>query len=94
MDFVNIFIWSRPSWLHLFVHFENSSIPRIWKVSDLVFIFNILFRFKQNFQNDQKSRENRTNMDIILLFLGKPLDKHGITPVHITYPHLGFFVAA
>ena len=30
-----------------------------------------------NFPNDQKSRENRTNMDIILLFLAKPLDKHG-----------------
>ena len=32
-------------------------------------------------------------MDIILLFLAKPLDKHGITLVHITYPRLGFFVA-
>ena len=35
-----------------------------------------------------KSRENRTNMDIILLFLVKPLDKHGITLVRITYPPL------
>ena len=33
---------------------------------------------KQNFHNDQKSWENRTNMDMILLFLAKPLDKHGI----------------
>ena len=35
-----------------------------------------------------KSRENRTHMDIILLFLTKQLDKHGITLVHITYPPL------
>ena len=34
---------------------------------------------KPNFQSDQKSREHRTNMNIILLFLAKPLDKHGIT---------------
>ena len=43
---------------------------------------------KSNFQNGQKSRENRTNMDVILSFLAKPLDKHGITLVHITYPPL------
>ena len=30
-----------------------------------------------------------TNMDIILLFLAKPLDKHGTKLVHITYPPLG-----
>ena len=40
---------------------------------------------KPNFQNGQKSHENRTNMDIILSFLAKPVDKHGITLVHITY---------
>ena len=44
------------------------------------------FRKKPNFQNGQKGRENRTNMDIILIFLAKPLDKHGITLVHISYP--------
>ena len=27
-------------------------------------------------------------MDIILLILAKPLDKHGSTLVHISYPHL------
>ena len=27
-------------------------------------------------------------MDIILLILARPLDKHGTTPVHITYPPL------
>ena len=27
-------------------------------------------------------------MNIILLFLAKPLDKHGITLVHIIYPSL------
>ena len=43
---------------------------------------------KPNFQNGQKSRENRTNMDIILSFLAKPVDKHGITQVRITYPPL------
>ena len=32
-----------------------------------------------------KSQENRTNMDIILFFLAEPLDKHGVTLVHITY---------
>ena len=31
-----------------FVRFENSSLPRIWKVSNLGFIFNILFRFMLN----------------------------------------------
>ena len=30
----------------VFVRFENSSLPRIWKVSNFIeFIFNILFRF-------------------------------------------------
>ena len=29
-----------------------------------------------------------TNKNIILLFLAKPLDKHDITPVHITYSPL------
>ena len=37
------------------------------------------------------SREYRTNIDIILLFLGKPVDKRGITQVRITYPPLLFF---
>ena len=32
--------------------------------------------------------ENRTNMDIVLLFLAKPLHKHGTTLVHNTYPPL------
>ena len=32
-----------------------------------------------------------TNIDIILLFLTKPLDKHGDTLVHITYPPLDTF---
>ena len=27
-------------------------------------------------------------MDIILSFLAKPVDKHGVTPVHIIYPPL------
>ena len=43
---------------------------------------------RPNFQNGQKNRENRTNIDIILSFLAKPVDKHGITLVHITYPPL------
>ena len=47
-----------------------------------------IFGERPNFQNGQKSRENRTNMDIILSFLAKPVDKHGITMVHITYPPL------
>ena len=34
--------------------------------------------------------KNRTNMDIILSFLAKPVDKHGITLLHITYPPLDF----
>ena len=34
-----------------------------------------------------KNRENRTiNMEIISSFLAKPVDKNGITLVHITYP--------
>ena len=36
----------------------------------------------------EESLENRTNMHIILLFLAKPLDKHGTTLVHTTYPPL------
>ena len=48
------------------------------------------FRNKPNFQNDRKSLENRTNMDIILSFLAKPQDKHGITLMHITYLPLNF----
>ena len=35
-----------------------------------------IFEKKPNFQNGQKSRENRTNMDIILSFLAKPVDKN------------------
>ena len=41
---------------------------------------------RPNFQNGQKSRKNGTNMDIILSFLAKSVDKHSITLVHITYP--------
>ena len=35
-----------------------------------------------------KKPENGTNMDIILSFLAKSVDKHSITLVHITYPPL------
>ena len=45
-----------------------------------------IFEIKTNFQNGPQIRENWTNVNIILLFLGKPLDKYGITLVHITYP--------
>ena len=48
MDFVNIFACSHPSHLRVFVRFEDSSLPRIWKVSNLVFIFNISFSFTLN----------------------------------------------
>ena len=34
--------------LRVFVRFENSYLPRIWKVSNLAFIFNILFSFTLN----------------------------------------------
>ena len=50
--------------------------------------------FKIFLKKSQTSWENKTNMDINLLFLAKPLDKHGVTLAHITYPRLGFFVAA
>ena len=43
---------------------------------------------KPNFQNGQKSRKNGTNLDKILSFLAKSVDKHSITLVHITYPPL------
>ena len=46
--FVNIFAWSPPSQLRVFVRFENSSLPRIWKLSNLVSLFNILLRFMLN----------------------------------------------
>ena len=48
MDLVNIFAWSHPSQLRVFVRFENSSLPRIWKMSNSVLVFNILFRFTLN----------------------------------------------
>ena len=47
-----------------------------------------------NFLSGQKSRENKTNMDIIISFVAKPVDKHGITLVHITYPPLGIYLLA
>ena len=46
------------------------------------------FRKKAKPYERQKSQESWTNMDIILLFLAKPLDKHGTTLIHITYPPL------
>ena len=52
------------------------------------FTYRSIFEKKPNFQNDQKGRENKTNMDIFLLLLDKPLDKHGITLMHTTYPPL------
>ena len=48
---------------------------------------------KANFQNGQKNRKNGTNMDIILSFLAKSVDKHNITLVHITYPPLRCYTA-
>ena len=42
------------------------------------------FSKKAKLSKWQKSRENSTNMDIILSLLAKPLDKHSIIPVHIT----------
>ena len=37
MDFVKIFACSHPSQLRVFVRFENSSLPRIGKMSNLAF---------------------------------------------------------
>ena len=51
-------------------------------------MFVPLFSKKAKLSKWPKSRKNRTNMDIILSFLAKPVDKHGITLVHITYPPL------
>ena len=48
MTFVNIFPWSHPSQLCVFVRVESFFLPRIWKVSNLVFIFKILFSFILN----------------------------------------------
>ena len=53
-----------------------------------------IFEKKSNFQSGQKSRENRTNMNIIISFEAKPVDNHGITLVHITYPPLGIYLPA
>ena len=47
-----------------------------------------LFSKKSQTFKMAKKQGKRTNMDIILSFLAKPLDKHGITPVHVTYPPL------
>ena len=48
-----------------------------------------LFSKKSQTFKMAKKPGKRTNMDIILSVSVKPLDKHGITPVHITYPPLG-----
>ena len=34
--------------LRVFVRFENSFLPRIWKVSNLVFMFDVFFSFMLN----------------------------------------------
>ena len=46
MDFVNIFACSHLSQLCVFVRFENCSLPRIWKASNLFFFST----FRQNVQ--------------------------------------------
>ena len=46
------------------------------------------FRKRTKLSKWPKKPGKRTNMDIMLPFLAKPLDKHGITPVHITYQPL------
>ena len=56
---------------------------------DVRFAFGPPFLKKAKLSKWLKSRESRTNMDIILLFLTKPVDQHGITITHITYPPLG-----
>ena len=43
----------------------------------------------QTFKMAKKNWKNGTNVDIILSFLAKSVDKHSITLVHITYPPLG-----
>ena len=69
-------------------------ITKSLKITSILFEFFCVrfdapfFGKKPNFQNGQKTWENRTNMDIILLILVKRLDKHGTTVVHITYPLL------
>ena len=47
-----------------------------------------LFSKKAKLSKWPKKPGKRTNMDIILSFLAKPQDKHGITLVHITYSPL------
>ena len=49
-----------------------------------------VWKKSQTFKMAKKSRKNGTNMDIILSFLAKSVDKRGITLVHITYPPLSF----
>ena len=51
-------------------------------------VLSLIFEKSQTFKVTKESGKIGTNMDIILLFLGKPLDKHGIALVHITYPPL------
>ena len=71
------------NWYFIVVSFKNWLKYYIWLLWCKV--CPSIFEKKPNFQNGRKSRENRTNMDIMLPFLAKPLDKHGITLVHITY---------
>ena len=48
VGFVNISAWSNTSQLCVFARFESFYLPRIWKVSNLAFIFNILLSFMLN----------------------------------------------
>ena len=45
----------------------------------------LFFEKKAKISKWPQKPENRTNMDMILSFLAKPVDKHGITLVHINY---------
>ena len=52
--------------------------------------FGIFEKKKPNFQNGQKAEENEKHGHNFT-FLAKPLDKHGITLVHIMLIHPWFF---
>ena len=65
--------------------FEKSSKNTVSDCFGETFVPTI-FEKKLNFQNGQISCESRRNVLVILIFSTKPLDKHGITLVRMTYP--------
>ena len=69
----------------------------ISKMLCLTAVFKVclpIFEKSQTFKMAKRAvKIGQVYMDIILSFLAKPVDKHGITPVHITYSRLEVYIS-